>query len=217
MDRRERNGDPVESTTAAFEGLQTGLWTALPGIIQSFDGDKQTAVVQPAIKARVQSKQGVYSWISLPPLVDCPVYFPQGGGVALTFPISTGDECLVIFASRCIDAWWQSGGEQVQADIRMHDLSDGFVFAGVASLPNVFGGVSGTAAELRTRAGTAKVAVAKSGAIDITSPSAVTVTAPTINLNGTVNITGTLMINGEPYLDHIHSNGNGGANTGGVV
>ena len=33
----------------------------------------------------------------------------------------------MVFASRCIDAWWQSGGVQDQAEMRMHDLSDGFV------------------------------------------------------------------------------------------
>ena len=29
--------------------------------------------------------------------------FPGGGGFALTFPVAAGDECLVVFASRCID------------------------------------------------------------------------------------------------------------------
>ena len=45
----------------------------------------------------------------------------------MTFPIKTGDECLVVFACRAIDVWWQSGGVQPPAETRMHDLSDGFV------------------------------------------------------------------------------------------
>lgn len=48
--------------------------------------------------------------MDLPILPDVPVVFPGGGGFALTFPVAAGDECLVVFASRCIDAWWQSGG-----------------------------------------------------------------------------------------------------------
>lgn len=34
---------------------------------------------------------------------------------------------------------------------------------------------------------------------------------------GNVEITGTLVINGEDYLSHMHTNGNGGSPTGGVV
>ena len=64
-----------------------------------------------------------------------PVVFPGGGGFALTFPVAAGDECLVVFASRCIDAWWQSGGVGEPMEPRMHDLSDGFALIGVRSQP----------------------------------------------------------------------------------
>ncbi len=203
--RQERGTNLVGAVNVLFSNRQSELWTALPGIIQSFDPAKQTVVVQPTIQALVtinelQDKE----WVDLPVLLDCPVFFPSGGGVTLTFPVKVGDECLVVFSSRCIDAWWQNGGVQVQAELRMHDLSDGFAFAGFTSNPRTLAGISTTTAQLRTDTGGAKVELNPVGEI--------------VNIAGTVvNITGTLIINGTPYLDHTHDGvQTGGGNTGGV-
>ncbi|MFW8450019.1 Gp138 family membrane-puncturing spike protein, partial [Klebsiella pneumoniae] len=73
-----------------------------------------------------KDESGAQVSVNLPLLVDVPVVFPRGGGCTLTFPVKPGDECLVIFADRCIDFWWQSGGIQEPVDERMHDLSDAF-------------------------------------------------------------------------------------------
>jgi hypothetical protein len=95
--------------------------------------------VQPTIKGLVQDTLGNRTWTTMPVLLNCPLLFQGGGGVTATFPIEAGtDECLVVFASRCIDLWWQNGGIQTQAELRMHDLSDGFALVGVRSLPRVF-------------------------------------------------------------------------------
>jgi hypothetical protein len=114
-----------------------------------------------------------------PPLQAlCPVQFPSGGGFTLTFPVAQGDECLVVFSSRCIDAWWQSGGVQNQAVMRMHDLSDGFAVLGFSSVPRVIGGISATATQLRSNDGSTFVEV---GAGEVT------IQAANINLLGKVN------------------------------
>lgn len=63
--------------------------------------------------------------------------FPGGGGFELTFPLAAGDEGIVVFASRCIDAWWQQSGVQPQAELRMHDLSDGMFIPGMFSQPRL--------------------------------------------------------------------------------
>ena len=158
MDAQERVYDPEETDRASHEGKQAGMWTAMPGIIVSFDPAAQTCVVQPAIKGRQKSPDGSIASVDMPVLQDCPVAWQGGGGVTLTFPIQPGDECLVVFASRCIDAWWQLGDVQEQAEVRMHDLSDGFVLCGVRSQPRVFD-VDMTAAQLTTDDGQAFVEV----------------------------------------------------------
>lgn len=137
MDRRERTDDPVEATRAAQDGKQTEMWTALPGIVQSFDSEAMTVTVQPAVKGQIQDEKGASSAVNLPMLVDVPVVFPCGGGFTLTHPIRQGDECLVVFASRCIDGWWQSGGIGGTPDERMHDLSDGMAIVGPRSQARV--------------------------------------------------------------------------------
>lgn len=205
MDRRERLNDQPTAILAAFDGLRSQIQTAMPGLIKSFDPVKQTATVQPTIRAQMQAPDGSWTWKQLPLLLDCPVIFPSGGGCYLTFPIAVDDECLVIFSSRCIDAWWQSGNVQNQAELRMHDLSDGFCLPGPRSVPNVPSGISTTKVELRNASGTAKVAITPgSGVVDV--------------IGTTVNITGTLNINGAAYLTHHHSGvSTGSGNTGGVV
>jgi len=150
MDLRERIEDPVEGQRAALDGRQAQIQTAMPGIIQSYDAERQTCTVQPAIKGRVESPDGSVASVALPLLVDVPVIFPSGGGMSFTFPVHEGDECLVVFASRCIDAWWQSGGVQEPLAARMHDLSDGFALVGPRSQARKLADVSTTEAQLRS-------------------------------------------------------------------
>lgn len=187
--------DPHQNSVRAFHGLQAGIQTAIPGIIQSFNATAMTCVVQPSIKAIVFAQDGTSTDVALPLLVDCPVFFPAGGGCTLTFPIKAGDECLVVFSSRCIDAWWYSGGIQVQAEMRMHDLSDGFVFAGVRSQPRVLSSVSTSTTQLRSDDGAAYVSIhPTSHEIDaITSGNIVATATGNISAtaSGNVNITAT--------------------------
>lgn len=151
MDPKLRLRDLSTTLNTQAIGNQSKIWTALPGIIQSFDPAKMTCEIQPAIQGVLSDpKSGKASNTNLPLLVDCPVVFPSGGGVTLTVPIAAGDECLVIFASRCIDAWWQQGGVQPPMVYRMHDLSDGFCLPGIRSLAKPLSGISTSTAQLRS-------------------------------------------------------------------
>lgn len=159
MDQRERFPNIDEVLRAALDGRQSKIQTSMPGIIQSFDAATMTCVVAPAVKGRLADKDGKVSLVALPLLLDCPCQFPSGGGVTLTFPVKEGDECLVVFASRSIDSWYQSGGVQAPVEARMHDLSDGFVHLGFRSKPRVLSNISTSAAQLRSDDGLAYVEV----------------------------------------------------------
>lgn len=210
MDRRERINDPVEATRAALDGKQTEMWTALPGIIESYDAERQTCTVQPAIKGKVEAPGGAISSVALPLLVDVPVMFPGGGGVVMTFPIAQGDECLVVFASRCIDAWWQSGGVQEALEARMHDLSDGFAIVGPRSQARKLADVSTSEAQVRNEAGTMVLSFnPETGRITATAPGG-------LHVVGTVTSTGDMVAGGISLQHHTHSGvQTGGGNTGG--
>lgn len=208
MDRRERYGDANEAMLAMLEGWQASLWTAIPGIVKSFNPDKMTCEIQPSVQALVRSKDDSsplpgaivakvpWWWVTMTLLVDVPVVFQNGGGFALTFPIAPGDEALVVFSSRCIDAWWQSGGVQPQAELRMHDLSDGFAFIGPRSQPRVLGGISTDSVQLRDEAGTTYIEL-KSGQINIVG---------NVHVTGGIITTNDVVANGISLHEHEHPN-----------
>lgn len=204
-DRLERFDDPTARMQAMLEAWQLELHTAMPGIVQSFDPVKMTCTVQPAIRAAVRRPDGSAYSTALPLLVDVPVVFQGGGGYSVTFPVQPGDDCLVIFGERCIDAWWQSGGVQEPVEYRMHDLSDGFAIVGVRSQPRVVsGGVAMDGVELRRDDGTARVKLTGSSLV-ITAPGGVTIDAPA------VTVTGDVIPGGKSYLGHTHPCPHGGS------
>ena len=136
----------TDAASVAAREVQKHIHTSIPGIIQSFDPARQTATVKPAIK-RIWVEDGP---IDLPNCVDCPVQFPRGGGLVHTFPVAAGDECLLVFSERAIDAWHSSGGTQEPSEYRLHDLSDGFALMGFSSLPNVIPNFFMGGSEVRT-------------------------------------------------------------------
>jgi hypothetical protein len=153
---------------AALEGHQAGVWTALPAFVQSFNATHLTVECQPTIQPQVRQPDGTWIDVTLPMCVDCPVVFPGGGGFVLTFPIAAGNEGLLVFASRCIDSWWQNGGVQKQAELRMHDLSDGFFIpTGGMSNAKVPGNVSTTSTQLRSNDGNTVIELAAGEIINV--------------------------------------------------
>jgi hypothetical protein len=167
QDRRELLDDEEEALRIALEGNQAGIWTALPGIVDSVNLDAQTVSVQPAIKGENLKPDGSTVYVNLPILVDVPICWPRAGGYALTFPIKKGDEALVIFSSRCIDAWWQSGGIQKSVDDRMHDLSDAFAILAPTSQPKKLPNVSADSVQLRDESGLTSVSIKPDGVVRV--------------------------------------------------
>ena len=120
-----------EELQALKQDIFESLHCALPGKVISFDAESQTAVIRPAVKHRLVSSRAERSGvegsplsISFPLLRDVPVFMP------VSFEVHEGDACLVIFADRDIDAWFESGETEVPPSGRMHSLSDGFAFVG---------------------------------------------------------------------------------------
>ncbi|GKX47962.1 Gp138 family membrane-puncturing spike protein [Pectobacterium carotovorum] len=199
---------PLKSQTNSEQDListvmnrvMSNMRVAMPGVIQSFNPDDVTCVVLPSLMGQDTGSDSNKESNPLQLLTDVPVVFPRGGGCTLTFPVSAGDECLIIFADRCIDFWWQSGGVQEPVSNRMHSLSDAFVIVGAQSQANKISGISTSAAQLRTDDGEAFVEVAAGHNITVTTPGKLTasaqggteITSPSIVLNGDVTINGNL-------------------------
>lgn len=189
MNRNERIDDAEESLRLALEDAQSHMWTATPAIVQSVDLDAQTVTALPTIQGTVSAPDGSTENVNLPLLVDVPIVWPRAGGFALTFPITAGDEVLVVFGSRCIDSWWQSGGVNAPAETRMHDLSDGFAILAPTSQPRTFPNISAANVQLRDQSGTTFVEVTPNGTARIVGATAIDIEAPTINVTGDSTIT----------------------------
>lgn len=220
MDRLERKAGLTDAVLAALVGWQSGIWTALPAYVESFDPVAMTISAKPAIKARIQSFDGnpplpgavldvaPFYWVDMPVIVDVPVCFQGGGGFTFTLPISKGDECLLVFSSRCIDNWWYLGGgqagddAQTQGELRKHDLSDAFALVGVRSNPRTLANVSTVNAELRSDDDSVKIQLA---------PAKVVVNAPAVELGdgGTVRALVNDLFQAF-FNNHIHTSGGSG-------
>ena len=104
--------------------------TALPGTVESFDRSTNRATVKPfgSYKA-TDGRQFPY-----PVVHNAPVYFPcgMGGNAGMTFPVSAGDGCLIIFSMEQMEDYL-SGGKTDNLDPRKHSLNDAIVLAGLYS------------------------------------------------------------------------------------
>jgi hypothetical protein len=211
----ERLGLFVENLRNLIDQYDFDLRVCSPGIIQSFNSDEMTAVVQVAIKELVQVGDEVQT-IAIKPLLDVPVIVIGGGGFAITTPIVEGDECLVFFGDTCIDSWWKLGGTQEPMDVRRHDLSDGFALVGPRSLKKLIQDLSQSGIQIRNDDGTNYieltddrvglvfgnnvVEVDADGAKITVGESEVEVTASGVTIKG-----GTVTISEKVFLLHTHS------------
>ncbi len=188
MDQQERIDSKLLAFKSQLDGRQAAIWTALPCIVVDYDATRQTCTLQAAIQSNVQNIQtGKVVPTTLPVFPDVPVQFVSGGGWTITTPLKAGDEGIGIFSSRCIDSWWQSGGVQKQAELRMHDLSDCMFVPGIRSQPHKLSNVSTDQLEIRNDAGTAKLATTETG-FKVTG---------TFEVDGVTTITNNLQLGGQ--------------------
>lgn len=112
------------------------------GTIQSFNASAMTVVAsinytKTFFVLNPATNQYVPTQLNYPTLVDCPIVCLGGGKTNITFPITKGDECLLLFNDRDIDNWYSSGQIGPTASLRLHSFTDAFALVGVKSNPNL--------------------------------------------------------------------------------
>ncbi|EPT3146621.1 Gp138 family membrane-puncturing spike protein [Yersinia enterocolitica] len=237
-----RSGELAETLRTLQSSVSSQLRVSMPGIVQSFDADSVTCDIQIGIKGESGGKS-----TNLSVLTNVPVVFPRGGGVTMTFPIKSGDECLLVFGDRCIDFWWQNGGVQEPLDSRQHDLSDAFAIIGPQSQAKKISGISTSAAQFRSDDGstyfeinptTKKIKIVAPGGLDVVTPKAEFSAGVLVNglftflgglvgsaaagvsakITGAIEFIGTLTSNGKTIDDtHTHNEVQPGTGNSGKV
>lgn len=96
----------------------------LPGEVQSYDPNTQTADVQPQLMAHEPQEDGAVIATPLPVLAAIPVEFPAAGGFRLVLPVQKGDTGWIMFSEASLDAWQAQGGLVDPKDQRRFHLAD---------------------------------------------------------------------------------------------
>lgn len=142
------------------------------------------------------NNDGSTVWQSYPPIL-AKVWYMGNIQSNITYPIQIKSPCLLLFNDREFTSYFATGEVSPLNDNRMHSLDDCICIP--LFMPQQINGftINGETVNI--------------------NGSTINMTANNINLNGTVNVNGQLIINGQNFTAHVHSNGNQGANTGGVV
>lgn len=225
-----RLGDETSEIKEIIDRALARINTCIPGVIDSFDGETQTATVIPAVsmKTFIDDKESV---LEFPPIVNAPLVFPfaSTAGFALTLPIRRGDPCIILFSQRSIDNWHDRGGIQPSESgvgTRHHDLTDALVFMAASPVPDVLGEWEGQGIQIRNRDKTSKVTVFNEKVV-IDNTTEVIIDTPkttitgTLTVNGATHLKNTLLVDGNTEFKgivtnngtnigetHIHSQGN---------
>jgi hypothetical protein len=178
----ERLAEPSETINGAAWQWLNMLRCAAPGKVVSFDPDKQTCVVQIAVQETVYKApvgegqaaappgvKNVPTAESIWPLEDVPIWMPRVPGWSITFPITPGTECLLIFADMCIDGWYQTGKVIKNQRRRRHHLSDAFALFGPWSIPNRLQNYSTSSMQIRSDDQSVLIEL-ESGQVNIKAP-----------------------------------------------
>jgi phage baseplate assembly protein gpV len=189
-----------------------GLRVAMPARVESYDATRSIADVFIFIPQR----RGDGSSVTTPVIAEVPVLWNRAGQASITFPLTRGDQGLVIFCDYDIGAWAVELDENTPQSLRRHNLTDA-VF-----LPQTHGLKESSALGLSLQYGANQVLIANDF-VTITqgsntlvmNASGVTLTAGNITLAGNVAVSGTLSVGGKDFDTHTHSGVQTGAgNTG---
>lgn len=195
--------DLTQTLQAAGEKTALQINVMRIGVIQEFYPDNLTAQVKLVDKKVTGlNPDGSQVLKEYPPIYAKVCYCNP----FCTFPLTLGMECILLFNDRELETWFINGGSNIQAYPRMHDLTDAIAIVGIRSLPQMIQILTDC---LHLFYGSSSLQL-KEAETNLNSS--------TVNITGdTVNINGNLVINGQAYTVHTHSNGNEGSPTGGVI
>ena len=146
--------DSPSLATVIREAIETKLvdvHTGMPGRVESYDEEAQTANIRPLIKRVLREVDGSRVPEELPVLPSVPVAFPGSGGFSMTWPLAPGDTGMLLFSEMSIDRWRTTNEVIDPGDGRRHGLSGAMFVPGLRAQSGKLPGaaVSATAMVMR--------------------------------------------------------------------
>lgn len=136
-----KKNDILNSDVIPYDELRKGIMALMRvatfGRVVSFNEERGTVDVQPLIKERISTENGIIE-VEMPLMQNCPVFF--SGGTTFTPQVNT--LCLLIHVDRSfqelINNYDINNGETIKAygqgnSTRKHDLSDAVALVGFLS------------------------------------------------------------------------------------
>ncbi len=160
------------------------------GIIQSVNGLEAECLI--TNKKTVGINDNGLSEVKDYPAITAKIYYMGNTDNNINYPLIQGQPCLLLFNDREFYSYFATGEISPCANDELHSLN--YAICIPLAQPT------------------------QDGNFNIITTGTLNINADKINLTAnTININGTLIINGQPYLNHTHSNGNQGNPTGGVI
>lgn len=195
MSKEEFEYQEIRKNDRSFEGSFSRILKAVK---------KDLRVQYPAKIIKVNNQDNVniefYSNGKADVLSNVPVKHLKSPTGFFIIKIKEGDKGVVRFFDDDIDLYRTSGVIAESSEVKVHDIND-----------NLFEGGFYPASENYIYPEGDVVMGTNAGAL-------ISMTGTEINITGgNINISSNVTIDGKNFLEHKHSNGNQGANTGGVV
>ncbi len=115
--------DLADVIQAAVSASRADLATALPGKVERYNVDTQTADVRPMLKRQVPTPDGDDIAEELPVIPSVPVLHPAGAGWFFHVPLQAGDTVLLLFQQADASEWERTGQLSEPVDQRPHHLA----------------------------------------------------------------------------------------------
>lgn len=165
----------------------------LPARIVTYYPINQTADIQICVERIYNDSNDIGRVEARRPIESVPVHTPSGGGWAMTMPIKTGDSCLVFFSQVGYDHWLYED-KDVAGTLanmpkpwlkRQFSEDDGYALVGLNTLPRAITNYSAVDSQWRNVDSTQIIDLREDLSIVITSPTSLTINAPTVTVNAT--------------------------------
>lgn len=204
---------------AGYKGLQTpnsgqGEFNAITFLVRQILNRVSTATLVKVVSVTNSGGVSPVGFVDTQPLVNqldgygnavphgvlhhLPYMRIQGGANAVIIDPQVGDIGIAVFADHDISSVAANKSQSNPGSMRRFDMADGVYIGGL---------LNGTPTQF--------VAFA-AGGITITSPNQITLTAPAVQINGTVTVTGDLTAAGTSVHTHKHGGVQSGTSQTGV-
>ena len=168
------------------------------GIIQEYYPETRTAKVYLVNKrSNGITNDGLQITSEYPPIYPR-IMFIGTVDNGMDYKLQLGDEVLVFFCDRELESWWNTGEISQLNSFRTHHMTDCIALAGIRSMP------------LTTITNDNLNIYSKNGIINFEGT---VVINGDVTIHGNIEITGDATIGGISFLQHVHGNGNNGADT----